>query len=102
MERNDPPQPNDPPQAGDPPEPDDPLPTDAGEPRPAGTSHDALRALEERLDRASDAAERLIAEAAAASAARAADRPPPAGWQAPGTGSPGGAGDSELLVQLIQ
>lgn len=47
---------------------------------------DPLRRLEERLERASDAAERLVAEAAAeasATAARFAGRmkPPPAGWQ---------------------
>ena len=39
---------------------------------------EALRRIEQRLSLASDAAERLIAEAAA----RASDRPPPAGWQA--------------------
>jgi hypothetical protein len=39
-----------------------------------------LRRLEERLSRASEAAERLIAEAAR-SAPR--NRPPPAGWQVP-------------------
>jgi hypothetical protein len=40
---------------------------------------EALRRIEQRLSQASDAAERLIAEAAA----RVSDRPPPAGWQAP-------------------
>jgi hypothetical protein len=39
--------------------------------------NDPLTRLEERLDRASEAAERLLAEAAAA----AVRRPPPAGWQ---------------------
>jgi hypothetical protein len=39
---------------------------------------EALRRLQQRLDRASEAAERLIAEAAAA----ALRRPPAAGWQA--------------------
>jgi hypothetical protein len=39
---------------------------------------EALRRIERRLSEASDAAERLIAEAA-----RVSDRPPPAGWQAP-------------------
>ena len=60
---------------------------------------EALRRLEERLDEASETAQRLMAEAAAAAARRAqpadpeADghdptRPPPAGWQAPdGEGS---------------
>jgi hypothetical protein len=41
---------------------------------------ETLRRLEERLSQASDAAERLIAEAAR-EAGR--DRPPPSGWQRP-------------------
>jgi hypothetical protein len=46
----------------------------------ADESRDALRRLEERLSSASNAAERLIAEAA-----RTGERgkPPPAGWQDP-------------------
>ena len=40
---------------------------------------DVLSRLEQRLDRASEAAERLISEAAAA----AVRKPPPAGWQQP-------------------
>ena|SRR5437762_1650066 len=46
----------------------------------ADEPRDALRRLEERLSSASNAAERLIAEAA-----RGGERgkPPPAGWQAP-------------------
>src|SRR5258708_29433905 len=44
---------------------------EAGGGEPGGTEpRDALRRLEQRLDRASEAAERLIAEAAAESAAR--------------------------------
>ena len=58
---------------------------------------DALRRIERRLSQASDAAERLIAEAA-----RSRDRPPPAGWQAPPTEQEqaGGryAGELELLL----
>jgi hypothetical protein len=46
----------------------------------AESPEDALRRLEQRLDRASAAAERLVAEAAQ-TAARAV--PPPSGWQAP-------------------
>lgn len=51
-------------------------------PRPAGEpelSEEILSRLEQRIDRASQAAERLIAEAAAS----AIGRPPPAGWQQP-------------------
>jgi hypothetical protein len=74
----------------DPPRPDDPT-----------VSGDALRRLEERLDRASEAAERLIAEAAGE--AKRAGKPPPAGWQSPGNDEEHTAnGDLELLTQLIQ
>ncbi|MHB8690977.1 MAG: hypothetical protein ACYDHH_06990 [Solirubrobacteraceae bacterium] len=52
-------------------------PADAGG-QPSGPES-ALRSLEERLTRASDAAERLIAEAASA----ATRRPPAAGWSVP-------------------
>jgi hypothetical protein len=67
----------------------------------ADEPRDALRRLEERLSRASDAAERLIAEAARATPG---DRPPPAGWQAPrGDDDPssGRLGDVEVLVQAL-
>jgi len=71
----------------------------------AELAEDALRRLEERLDRASGAAERLIAEAAAESAARAAGafrRPPPAGWRAPESeGESGRGGDLDLLMHLV-
>jgi hypothetical protein len=90
-------------------------PGDAGGDEPGGDEPgggreappDALRRLEERLDRASGAAERLIAEAAAASAARAAGafgRPPPAGWQAPKSSEDGDARGPELdiLIQLLE
>jgi hypothetical protein len=50
---------------------------------PGFGAESALRALEDRLERASDAAERLITEAV-----NAARRTPPSGWAAPG-------GDSE-------
>jgi hypothetical protein len=84
--------------------PDDPTPDRA---------RDAFRALEQRLDRASEAAERLIAEAAAESAAAAkrasasrasaAPKPPPAGWQTPGeSGRTARNGDLELLVRVIE
>jgi hypothetical protein len=88
---------------------------DAAEPgrEPPEPSTDALRRLEERLDRASRTAERLIAEAraqvgsgeASAAAAEGASRkgakPPPAGWHAPKSGSEDGR-ELELLAQLIQ
>jgi hypothetical protein len=74
---------------------------------PSGGAYDTLRRLERRLDEASSAAERLIAEAAASAAS--AGKPPPAGWQIPAAdpaeeGAGGGArtGDLELLVQVLQ
>jgi sugar-specific transcriptional regulator TrmB len=67
-------------------------------------SDDPLARLEARLDRASEAAERLIAEAAAA----AVRRPPPAGWQRvqsedaePKVGSALG-NELELLLEAVQ
>lgn len=61
-------------------------------------AEEALRRLEERLNRASDAAERMIAEAAAA----AASQPPPAGWQTPDADADGAAtGDLDLLMQVV-
>jgi hypothetical protein len=77
-----------------------PSPSESGPPGgPApGSAEEALRRLEQRLDRASEAAERLMAEAAeAAAGGSSSDRPsagnpssggapgkpPPAGWQIP-------------------
>ena len=60
---------------------------------------EALRRLERRLSQASDAAERLIAEAA-----RTAQRdPPPAqGWQARAdSGEPASASELELLLRAV-
>jgi hypothetical protein len=106
----------------DPNEPSEPKP---GRPEPGGAAYEALRRLEERLDRASDAAERLLAEAAARAAAATGrdaeevgsddtagarpqpsdgpdDRtPPPSGWQIPG-GDRSGASDLELFTNLVQ
>jgi hypothetical protein len=74
-------------------------------PRPthgsAGEPEGVLRRLEERLDRASDAAERLIAEAAAQATGGATRRPPPAGWQAPESEADGRS-DGELLAHVVQ
>jgi hypothetical protein len=65
----------------------------------ADEPRDALRRLEERLGRASDAAERLISEAAR-TAPR--DRPPPEGWQAPpGDHDASGARGTSELEALI-
>jgi hypothetical protein len=65
---------------------------------------DALNRLEERLDRASEAAERLFAEAG--SAARGPRTPPPSGWQAPEPDgqerqSPRALGELETLLAAI-
>jgi hypothetical protein len=63
----------------------------------------ALGRLEERLDRASEAAERLLADAAG----HVTGRPPPAGWQPPppeeGAGASGtGLGaDADLLLVVV-
>lgn len=68
---------------------------------PGGPAGDELLGrLEERLDRASEAAERLIAEAAAA----AIRRPPPAGWQPPDpdpAADPPARGELERLLEAI-
>jgi hypothetical protein len=69
-----------------------------------GPPKDALSRLEERLERASQAADRLIAEAAA----RAWRKPPAAGWQRPDDEGDGqssnsrAAGDIETLLGIIQ
>jgi hypothetical protein len=76
------------------------------EPRDTGEepelTEDVLRRLEQRLDRASEAAERLIAEAAAA----AVRRPPPSGWQRPEPEAEGraglGSGEIELLLDAVR
>jgi hypothetical protein len=77
-------------------------PPGGGEAGSGGAAEDPLRRLEERLDRASDAAERLLSEAAAGAtrAAKAASEIPAAGWQLPRSGSE--TGDLELVAQLIQ
>jgi hypothetical protein len=51
----------------------------------ADDPRDPLRRLEERLSQASDAAERLIAEAARTAGT---GKPPPDGWQAPAPEQP--------------
>jgi hypothetical protein len=59
--------------------------------------NDPLRALEERIERASRAAERLFSEAASEAARRVT--PPPAGWQTPGS-EPGQDPVLELLEKV--
>jgi hypothetical protein len=84
------------------------------------TDADALRRLEERLDRAAAAAERLLGDAVAAAGdtgsggdsggddADGDDRPPhvpPAGWQQPppdgGPGRGWGSGEVDLLLGVL-
>lgn len=75
--------------------------------RRADPAEEALSRLEERLDRASEAAERLLADAAG----RVTGRPPQAGWQArrpAGDGSDASAApaglfgaDADLLLGLL-
>lgn len=63
---------------------------------------EALRRIEQRLSQASDAAERLISEAARGPWR---DRPPPAGWQAPPAEegrSSRPAGELELLISGLR
>jgi hypothetical protein len=66
----------------------------------ADEPRDALRRLEQRLTSASDAAERLISEAARSGVR---GKPPPAGWQTPtGEDGSGGRGDLETLIRTAQ
>ncbi|HZU61899.1 MAG TPA: hypothetical protein VE983_13100 [Solirubrobacteraceae bacterium] len=57
---------------------------------------DALRRVEERLNQASRAAERLVDEAAQS----LRPKPPPAGWQSPQESRPGGSLSSEIEALL--
>lgn len=98
--------------------------SDPRSPRETDASDEALRRLAQRLDRAADAAQRLVGEAAGRSARgarseRGADsggepppqgaegKPPPAGWQVPESagGQPAGgrhaAGEIELLLGVV-
>ena len=94
---------------------------DPGPERAWPSGDDVLRNLEARLDQASRAAERLLAEATARAAAaglsgdatgaaatgnsdaagNAGDAPPAAGWQAPESEAPSSSRDLELLIGLI-
>jgi hypothetical protein len=62
-----------------------------------------LRRLEERLDRASAAAERLMAEAAGAAGTARDPEPPPSGWQLPDDEAEQRRdGDLEALIALAR
>jgi hypothetical protein len=71
----------------------------------ADEPQEALRRLEERLNQASDAAERLLAEAARSARDRGSDRPPPSGWQKPRTDEEahvrGPAAEFEALLAAV-
>lgn len=101
-------------------------PQEPDSPHNPSASEEALRRLEERLSRASEAAERLIAEAAGSAQAAAAGaasawtssaggetepapsgegpppETPPAGWQTPLSEEDRRSGDLELLIQFVQ
>ena len=73
-----------------------------------GSPEEALRRLEQRLDQASEAAERLMAEASARAAAMASagsgdgdPAPPPSGWQIPGEDSAAPGPDLDPLLSLV-
>jgi hypothetical protein len=76
----------------------------------AGEEQEALRDLEQRLGEASETAQRLMAEAAAAAQGQqagpsdhddhGATRPPPSGWQPPKEGRPNRAPGAELDALL--
>lgn len=59
---------------------------------------EALRRLEERLSHASEAAERLLGEAARSARG---NRPPPAGWQQPADSEPERPGEFEALLAAV-
>jgi hypothetical protein len=93
-------------------------------PRPDSDPEDVLRRLEARLDRASEAAERLLGEAASRLGGAAdpppratehpphadpehppdadPDHPPAAGWQIPGQDGPAPGRDLDLLIGVVQ
>jgi hypothetical protein len=86
-------------------QPRQPAPADAPTPGASEPTDDALRRLGDRLEQASEAAERLFAQAAGEAATHIQDRvkPPPRGWQtsdepAPAPPSP----DVALLLQAVR
>jgi hypothetical protein len=84
--------------------PRDPSESGPGPERPWPTGDDVLRNLEARLERASQAAERLVAEASQRTSGTtpgAHEAPPAAGWQAPDEEGPSTARELELLIGLV-
>ena len=98
-----------------------PPPEERPTPPPPGSAEEALRRLEQRLDRATEATERLMAQAAQEAArnpqrgdAPSGDpsgvtqpdgepvKPPPAGWQVPEDAPPGLVPDLDPLIALVQ
>jgi hypothetical protein len=72
---------------------------------PEDEAREGLDRLEERLERASAAAERLVAEAKEqAKRPPGPEKPPAAGWQAPRGegGGRGTRGDIELITQIVE
>ena len=61
-------------------------------------ARETLRRLEERLSHASEAAERLLGEAARGARGH---RPPPAGWQQPNDGPPERPSEFEALLAAV-
>lgn len=85
---------------------------DPGPERSWPRGEDVLRDLEQRLDRASEAAERLLAEASgraaragadasAHAAGTATDAPPAAGWQSPEEDARNSGRELELLLGIV-
>jgi hypothetical protein len=76
----------------------------------ADEQRETLRRLEERLDQASEQADRLIAEARAEQASgqpeaeQGDSKPPPAGWQAPGNDhrSPSPGAEFDALINAAR
>lgn len=84
------------------------MPTDdtrGGEPGAPDAGEETFRRLGQRLDQASEAAERLFAQAAGEAAARigGAAKAPPRGWQIrPDEPEPESPGELALLLQAVQ
>lgn len=72
------------------------------EQRPGENEEELIARLQQRLDRASEAAERLLSETILTARTAVRDRViPPAGWQVPGEGGARPAGDVGSDVELL-